>query len=102
MYMDVKTAFYGREHQPVVVGGRIGVGGKDIPSVAEMTGLSVRADMPEEDAYKITKAICEGQKELVEAFATWGTFTVEGAAREMAYPLHPGAARYYKEIGVLK
>ena len=30
LYMDVKTAFYGREHQPVVVGGRIGVGGKDI------------------------------------------------------------------------
>ena len=78
------------------------VGGKDIPSVAEMTGLSVRADMPEEEVYKITKAICEGRDELVNSFAAWGSFTVEGAAREMAFPLHPGAARYYKEIGVLK
>ncbi len=78
------------------------VGGRDIPSVAEITGLSVRADMPEEDVYKITRAICEGRDELVNSFATWGTFTVEGAAREMAFPLHPGAARYYKEIGVLK
>ena len=30
LYMDVKTAYYGRENQPVIVGGRIGVGGKDI------------------------------------------------------------------------
>ncbi len=30
LYMDVKTAFYGREHQPQIIGGRIGVGGKDI------------------------------------------------------------------------
>ena len=30
LYMDVKTAFYGREQQPVIVGGRIGIGGKDI------------------------------------------------------------------------
>ena len=30
LYMDVKTAFYGKEWQPMIVGGRCGVGGKDI------------------------------------------------------------------------
>ena len=30
LYMDVKTAFYGRSWQPLIVGGRCGVGGKDI------------------------------------------------------------------------
>ena len=30
LYLDVKTAFYGKEQQPVIVGGRCGVGGKDI------------------------------------------------------------------------
>ena len=30
LYMDVKTAYYGREQQPVIVGGRIGIGGKEI------------------------------------------------------------------------
>lgn len=30
LYMDVKTAFYGKEWQPKIVGGRCGVGGKDI------------------------------------------------------------------------
>ncbi len=28
--LDVKSAFYGREHQPEIVGGRCGVGGKEI------------------------------------------------------------------------
>jgi pyruvate-ferredoxin/flavodoxin oxidoreductase len=30
LYMDVKTAFYGKDRQPLIVGGRAGVGGKDI------------------------------------------------------------------------
>ena len=30
LYLDVKTAFYGSERQPVIVGGRCGLGGKDI------------------------------------------------------------------------
>lgn len=76
--------------------------GQDIPSIAEMTGLIVPMNMSEENAYKITKAVCEGRDELVKSFATWNSFTVEGAARDMAFPLHPGAAKYYKEIGILK
>ncbi|KLU64159.1 pyruvate-flavodoxin oxidoreductase [Desulfosporosinus acididurans] len=30
LYLDVKAAFYGREWQPAIVGGRCGVGGKDV------------------------------------------------------------------------
>lgn len=30
LYLDVKNAFYGKEWQPVIVGGRCGVGGKDV------------------------------------------------------------------------
>lgn len=30
LYMDVKTAFYNSDIHPVIVGGRIGIGGKDI------------------------------------------------------------------------
>ncbi|HWR40368.1 MAG TPA: pyruvate:ferredoxin (flavodoxin) oxidoreductase [Patescibacteria group bacterium] len=30
IYLDVKTAFYGKVWQPIIVGGRCGVGGKDI------------------------------------------------------------------------
>ncbi|CUH94783.1 Pyruvate-flavodoxin oxidoreductase [Propionispora sp. 2/2-37] len=30
LYLDVQSAFYGRERQPLIVGGRCGVGGKDV------------------------------------------------------------------------
>ncbi len=30
LYLDVKSAFYGRAQQPLIVGGRLGIGGKDI------------------------------------------------------------------------
>ena len=30
LYMDVKTAFYGHSSHPTIIGGRIGIGGKDI------------------------------------------------------------------------
>ncbi|HWR41787.1 pyruvate:ferredoxin (flavodoxin) oxidoreductase [Sporomusa sp.] len=30
LYLDVKSAFYGKEWQPVIVGGRCGIGGKDV------------------------------------------------------------------------
>ena len=30
LYLDVKAVFYGKEWQPVIVGGRCGVGGKDV------------------------------------------------------------------------
>lgn len=30
LYLDVKSAYYGQEWQPVIVGGRCGVGGKDV------------------------------------------------------------------------
>lgn len=91
--------------QPAVVPGTLysgRVGGTDVPTVAEITGLVVRADMPEDDVYKITKAICEKRDDIIQGFATWGTFTVEHAAENQPYPLHPGAARYYREIGALK
>jgi len=36
LYLDVKAAFYGREHQPMIVGGRCGIGGKDVtPSLID-------------------------------------------------------------------
>jgi len=30
LYLDVKTAFYGKENAPVIVGGRYGLGSKDV------------------------------------------------------------------------
>lgn len=97
--MNEKYGMVPTEISKDLYSGRIG---QNIPTVAEITGLIVRKDMPEDQVYKITKAICEGREELIKSFSTWETFTLEGAPRQMAFPLHPGAEKYYREIGVLK
>ncbi|WP_371367850.1 Pyruvate:ferredoxin oxidoreductase [Sporomusa rhizae] len=49
LYLDVKTAFYGKEWQPVIVGGRCGVGGKDvIPSHIHGVFENLKADQPKD------------------------------------------------------
>ncbi|WP_371377276.1 pyruvate:ferredoxin (flavodoxin) oxidoreductase [Sporomusa aerivorans] len=50
LYLDVKSAFYGKEWQPVIVGGRCGVGGKDvIPSHIHGVFENLKADKPRDN-----------------------------------------------------
>ena len=47
LYLDVKSAFYGSDWQPLIVGGRCGVGGKDvIPSHIEAVFENLKQDQP--------------------------------------------------------
>ena len=49
LYLDVKAAFYGKEHQPLIVGGRAGVGGKDIiPSHIHGVFENLKANSPKD------------------------------------------------------
>ncbi|WML35525.1 pyruvate:ferredoxin (flavodoxin) oxidoreductase [Clostridium sp. OS1-26] len=49
LYLDVKNAFYGKEFQPVIVGGRYGLGSKDtVPSHILPVFENLRADAPKD------------------------------------------------------
>lgn len=50
LYLDVKSAFYGNEWQPVIVGGRCGVGGKDvIPSHIQAIFANLKLEQPKDN-----------------------------------------------------
>ncbi|MEG6586906.1 pyruvate:ferredoxin (flavodoxin) oxidoreductase [Dendrosporobacter sp. 1207_IL3150] len=50
LYLDVKSAFYGKEWQPVIVGGRCGVGGKDvIPSHIAVVYDNLKEQQPRDN-----------------------------------------------------
>jgi TRAP transporter TAXI family solute receptor len=76
----------------------------DSPVVSFNTavGIGVRADLDEETVYKITKAFWDNI-EQVTSDAPWAkALSIDFAASERGkIQLHPGAARYYKEIGAL-
>jgi TRAP transporter TAXI family solute receptor len=71
-----------------------------IPTLGALVGLSVRANMPAEKVYAMTKAFWEHIGE-VHAAAPWMKQVVNLTAALEVVPgrLHPGAEKYYREIG---
>ncbi len=65
-----------------------------------MVGLGATKFMSEEMAYNITKAIFENNEDLVAAAKWMSVVTPENALAEMNMPLHPGALKYYREVGI--
>ena len=75
-----------------------------IKTVGSQQCVLVSANMDEEVAYAITKAMCENTETLKEASAALGYFDpkVAGTKGLTGCELHPGAARYYKEMGYIE
>jgi uncharacterized protein len=73
---------------------------KDIVTVAQPNFLAVRDDIPEEDVYKITKTIYENLPFLNAIHSATKDMALAKAVAGLPMPLHPGAARYYKEAGI--
>ncbi len=61
----------------------------------------VRTDVDEEIVYQMCKALFENYEELCTAYAGCAFFTPENTIVFTSYNLHPGAARYFKEIGII-
>lgn len=50
LYLDVKSVFYGKEWSPVIVGGRCGIGGKDvIPSHIQAVFENLKQEQPKDN-----------------------------------------------------
>jgi TRAP transporter TAXI family solute receptor len=74
---------------------------KDIKTVATQNMLMVNADLDADLVYEMTKAVFENFGTLLAASPSAATITLE-IAPNTSIPLHEGAARYYRERGVLK
>lgn len=76
---------------------------EDVHTVALANLLVTRADLSEELIYKLTKGIYENVPDLMNAHAITKNITKENSSKGMGtLPLHPGAVKYFKEIGVMK
>lgn len=70
-----------------------------VRTVASPVLMYTTADLPEDIAYKITKAFWENRKILGDAHATGRGIEIRDLQHGVA-KVHPGAQRYYKEVGV--
>ncbi len=73
---------------------------KDINTIAQPNFLAVNADVSEDDVYKITKTIYENLPFLNGIHKATKAMALEKAIVGLPVPLHPGAAKYYKEAGI--
>jgi hypothetical protein len=65
------------------------------------TVLIASADLPEDVAYQITKTVIEKMPDMAKDYPAWASFKPEEAGKpeNTGIPLHPGAARYFRERG---
>jgi TRAP transporter TAXI family solute receptor len=57
-------------------------------------------DVPDDLIYKIVKAVFENREELIKAQSLASETIPANIGRNTFLPLHPGAIRYYREVGV--
>lgn len=75
---------------------------QDITTFAQYTVLCARADVPEETVYNLVKTMMENAEELEAVHKNAAGTCPERGVEGALIPFHPGAERYYKEVGVLK
>ncbi len=72
----------------------------DQPTVAMWNFAIAHEDMPESLAYELTKLVLENNERMMQIHATAEETVPENAEHNTVIPFHPGAVRYYDEIGV--
>jgi TRAP transporter TAXI family solute receptor len=57
-------------------------------------------DLPDDLVYRIVKAVFDNREEVVKAQSSASETIPQNIGRNTILPLHPGAARYYRENGI--
>ena len=92
-----KYPFYSKFH---IEDSDYGVPGVD--TVAILATIACTDKLSETTVYNITKALFDNQPELAKAHAKGELLSAASAVQGVSIPFHPGAEKYYKEVGVLK
>ncbi|MBB3141465.1 TAXI family TRAP transporter solute-binding subunit [Halomonas organivorans] len=69
-------------------------------SIGVTIGMATNKDMPEDAIYTMTKAFWENLEEKQEALPQMRNLSLDTVFQDMNTLLHPGAIRYYKEVGL--
>lgn len=74
----------------------------ETPGVGYFTHLVISAKLPEDLVYKITKILCTRVEQMAQVVKDMEGVKPKDLALDIGVPFHPGALKYYKEIGAIK
>jgi TRAP transporter TAXI family solute receptor len=73
---------------------------EQIGTIAQPNFLGIRADVDPDIVYKLTKTIYENLQYLYSIHQATKHMKLESALSGLPAPLHPGAFKYYREVGI--
>jgi hypothetical protein len=90
-------------YQPAVIPANTYKGqAADVPTIAINNFLVSHSGVSDDLVYQMTKALFANLGGLAAAHVAAKAIQLEKAAVGMPVPIHPGAERYYREVGVMK
>lgn len=75
---------------------------KDVPAIAYSAHFIASCKLPEDKVYAITKAMATQIADMAAINKAMARMTPKDMAEDIGVPFHPGAAKYYREVGALK
>jgi hypothetical protein len=100
---DVVTKVGDAAYQPAIIPANTYAGQTvDIPTAAIPNFLVTHSGVSDELAYQMAKTMYDNLDTLYAAHNAAKAIKRENAVKGMPVPLHPGAERYYKEVGLIK
>ncbi|MDD7610287.1 MAG: TAXI family TRAP transporter solute-binding subunit [Spirochaetales bacterium] len=91
---------YGYYTQTTIPGGTYKGTDDDTPALAIKATLAVSSKLDDQTVYEMTKALFENLDELATAHAKGKEVSAKAAVTGVSVPFHPGAKKYFKEIGL--
>ena len=71
---------------------------KDVQTIGTWTHMITSCKLPEDQIYKVTKALADNIGTLGAVVAAVKEISVKDMAIDIGVPYHPGALKYYKEV----
>ena len=99
---DKICAKYGYYTKTTVPGGTYKGTDSDTGALAIMATLAVNAALDENTVYDMTKALFENLEDLGNGHAKGKEVSAQTAVTGVSVPFHPGAVKYYRELGLME
>ncbi|WP_372742273.1 TAXI family TRAP transporter solute-binding subunit [Neptunomonas sp.] len=74
---------------------------EDVYTLGVTVGIGTHKDVPDEMIYRMTKTFWENLEEQYETSPWLRNISLKTVFDDLNMPLHPGAEKYYREIGIL-
>lgn len=101
--LDQLVAEHRYYHTTSIPGGMYRANPKQVDTFGVGATVLTRSELPEHVAYEVVKSVFENHETFIGLHPAFKKLTKQSMVEQyISIPLHPGAIRYYKEIGLLE